>query len=195
MSYDYKILDQKYHLKGLINKDMCKKLIQFYEDKKHMAIPEASYKFDEGKRLADNFSCLNISELRNNEGFEEPHKIILFYINLVLTNYEEYIRTSGLSPNFKNIFMTKTNNIRILKYKVGECIKDHSDVDTTTRGSLTINLNDDYEGGEFRFFGGQEKVRLSTGEAMLFPAEPIWIHGTEPVIKGVRYTINCFLRS
>ena len=55
--------------------------------------------------------------------------------------------------------------------------------------SLTINLNDDYEGGEFRFFGGQVKVNLSAGEAI-----PLWIHGTEPVTKGARYTINCFLR-
>jgi len=30
---------------------------------------------------------------------------------------------------------------------------------------------------------------------MLFPAEPIWIHGTEPITKGTRYTINCFLHS
>ena len=28
---------------------------------------------------------------------------------------------------------------------------------------------------------------------MIFPAEPIWIHGTEPITKGVRYSINCFL--
>jgi hypothetical protein len=29
---------------------------------------------------------------------------------------------------------------------------------------------------------------------MLFPAEPVWIHGTEPITKGARYSINCFLR-
>ena len=32
----HKIIDQKYHMKGLISKDVCKKLIQFYEDKKHI---------------------------------------------------------------------------------------------------------------------------------------------------------------
>ena len=90
--------------------------------------------------------------------------------------------------------MTYTDNIRIIKYGVGQSIKDHSDLEQLTRGSLTINLNDDYEGGEFRFFGGRLKVNLSAGEAMLFPAEPIWIHGTEPVTKGTRYCINCFLK-
>ena len=58
-----------------------------------------------------------------------------------------------------------------------------------------LNLNEDYEGGEFRFFDGQIKEVFKTGDAMLFPAEPIWIHGTEPVTKGTRYSINCFLHS
>jgi hypothetical protein len=193
MSYDHKIIDQKYHLKNLINKDVCKQLIRFYEDKKHMTTPEASYKFKEGKRMEDNFGCLNISLLKDNEGFQEPYEIILKYLRIVLTNYEIYIRTK-LCPSFKNIFMTKTDNIRILKYDVGQCIKDHTDVGGNIRGSLTINLNDDYEGGEFRFFDGQEKLNLSAGEAMIFPGEPLWIHGTEPVTKGARYTINCFLQ-
>ena len=33
-----------------------------------------------------------------------------------------------------------------------------------------------------------------TGDAMIFPAEPIWIHGTEPITKGIRYSVNCFLK-
>jgi len=59
---------------------------------------------------------------------------------------------------------------------------------------FSINLKDDYEGGEFRFFDGQIKEVFKTGDAMLFPAEPIWIHGTEPITKGTRYSINCFLQ-
>jgi len=197
MSYDYKIIDQKYHLKGLVNPDICNQLIKFYEDHKHMTIPEDSYKFDEdtesNKIEEDNCSFLNISELKNEKDFEEPYKIILKYLRIVLTQYDIHMRTN-LCPTYENKFMTHTNNIRIIKYEVGQLIKDHSDVDDNIRGSLTMNLNDDYEGGEFRFFGGQVKLKLSQGEAMLFPAEPLWIHGTEPVTKGVRYAINCFLR-
>ena len=76
---------------------------------------------------------------------------------------------------------------------MGQSIIDHSDVDYRTRASCTLNLNEDYEGGEFRFFNGQIKESFKTGDAILFPAEPIWIHGTEPIIKGTRYAINCFL--
>ena len=94
-----------------------------------------------------------------------------------------------------DIFEKYPDNIRILKYEKGQCIKDHTDVGHDTRGSCTLNLNENYEGGEFRFFDGQIKESFKTGDAMLFPAEPIWIHGTEPVTKGSRYSINCFLQS
>tara|TARA_R100001440_G_scaffold26449_1_gene43081 strand:+ start:362 stop:964 length:603 start_codon:yes stop_codon:yes gene_type:complete len=193
MSYDRKIMDQKFHVKNLIDENMCKNLIQFYEDKIDMATPEESYKFEQDKIMLDNFGCLNLSQFKDNMGFQGPYDIIINYIRKVVADYEQYVKNT-LCPSFRNVFFTNTRNIRILKYNVGQCIKDHSDIDGYTRGSLTINLNDDYEGGEFRFFDGQEKVKLSRGEAMLFPAEPIWIHGTEPITKGVRYSINCFLR-
>ena len=186
-------MDQKFHVKNLIDENMCKNLIQFYEDKIDMATPEESYKFEQDKIMLDNFGCLNLSQFKDNMGFQGPYDIIINYIRKVVADYEQYVKNT-LCPSFRNVFFTNTRNIRILKYNVGQCIKDHSDIDGYTRGSLTINLNDDYEGGEFRFFDGQEKVKLSRGEAMLFPAEPIWIHGTEPITKGVRYSINCFLR-
>ena len=193
MIYNKKIIDLKYHLKGLINPDVCNKLISFYEDNKNLSTPEQSYKFDDDKVLEDNCSFLNLSENNKNPNFKEPYELIIKYLKIVLTNYEIYIR-NNFTPSYKNIFMTHTDNIRIIKYEVGQLIKDHTDVGGTNRGSLTINLNEDYEGGEFRFFGGELKLSLKTGEAMLFPAEPIWIHGTEPVTKGARYAINCFLK-
>ena len=197
MSYDHKIIDQKFHLKGLIDSKICDELIDFYKGKEHMTILENSWKFNKDRRLNaqeyDNFKVLDISKLRKEKDFEEIYKIILKYIRIVLTNHEIYVR-NNFCPNYQNIHMTHTKNIRILKYDVGHRIKDHTDVSGSTRGSLTINLNEDYEGGEFRFFGGRVKLSLSRGEAMLFPGEPIWIHGTEPITKGTRYAINCFLQ-
>ena len=197
MSYDYKIIDQKFHLKGLVDKAICNQLIQFYEDNLQDVVTEKSYKFNKdissNKKAQDNCGFLNISVFKDTEKYHKTYLIILKYLRIVLTNHEIYIR-NNLCPTYQNIFMNRTDNIRIIKYDVGQSIKDHTDVGETNRGSLTINLNDDYEGGEFRFFGGQVKLNLSAGEAMLFPAEPIWIHGTEPVTKGARYSINCFLK-
>jgi hypothetical protein len=193
MSYNHKIIELKYHLKELINQDVCNKLINFYETYKHMTLTEKSYKYNEDKIIEDNCNFLNLSLLKDKPNFDKPFEIILKYLNIMVTNYEIYVR-NNFCPNYVNKHMTHTDNIRIIKYDVGQCIADHSDIGDGNRGSVTINLNDDYEGGKFRFFGGRLKVNLSAGEAMLFPAEPIWIHGTEPVTKGCRYAINCFLK-
>jgi hypothetical protein len=39
-----------------------------------------------------------------------------------------------------------------LEYDVGQFIEDHSDIGSNIRASCTLNLNEDYEGGDFRFF-------------------------------------------
>jgi predicted 2-oxoglutarate/Fe(II)-dependent dioxygenase YbiX len=110
----------------------------------------------------------------------------------MITNYALHIQ-KNICPTFEQRLISKSNNIRIIKYEKEECIKDHCDVGGAIRASCTLNLNEDYKGGEFRFFDGKIKHSFKTGDAMIFPAEPIWIHGTEPVKKGVRYSINCFL--
>ncbi len=115
------------------------------------------------------------------------------YISIMITNYVLYIKSKKISPTFSNVLIGSSDNIRILKYEVGQSIEDHCDVSANIRASCTLNLNEDYEGGEFRFFDGQIKDSYKTGDAMIFPAEPIWIHGTEPKTKGTRYSINCFL--
>ena len=112
----------------------------------------------------------------------------------MITNYVLYIK-KNICPTFDNMNISRSHNIRILKYEKGHYIKDHCDVDGTVRASCTLNLNENYEGGEFRFFNGQVKNSFKTGDAILFPAEPIWIHGTEPITKGTRYSINGFLYS
>ena len=115
---------------------------------------------------------------------------------------EKYIITDKIGGDTINSW-NGFSKIRFNRYKKNQIMSKHidhiHDLFTGERKGIPILsivavLNDDYEGGEFRFFGGLEKVSLSTGEAMLFPAEPLWIHGTEPVTKGARYTINCFLR-
>jgi len=154
---------------------------------------EQSYKFKSNKFEEDNFKCLNLSILSTKENkYVKPLNLAKKYISIMITNYTFHIQ-KNICPTFNSKLISNSNNIRILKYNVGEQIKDHSDVDGHIRASCTLNLNENYEGGEFRFFNGQIKETFKTGDAMLFPAEPIWIHGTEPVTKGIRYSINCFL--
>jgi len=200
MSFDHKISDLKYRINGLVPKGTCTKIIDIFE--KHSKLlgnngygTESSYKFKTGKIEKDNFECLNLCVVEN------PDKEIEYalneakkYIGIMIANYVLYIKTKKICPDFNDRLIKSSDNIRILKYNVGSYISDHSDVGGPIRASCTLNLNEDYEGGDFRFFDGLIKESFKTGDAMLFPAEPVWVHGTEPVTKGVRYCINCFLQ-
>tara|TARA_R100001198_G_C5227829_1_gene207955 strand:- start:1279 stop:1869 length:591 start_codon:yes stop_codon:yes gene_type:complete len=194
MSFDHKISDLKYRINGLVPKDVCQRIINIFEKYPELNGPENSYKFKTKKIELDNFKCLDLSRIQN------PNEDILYalseakkYMSIMIANYVLHIKSKKISPNFDDSLINSSQNIRILKYGVGQCIKDHSDVAPGIRASCTLNLNENYEGGEFRFFDGQIKECFKTGDGMLFPAEPVWIHGTEPVIKGTRYSINCFL--
>jgi len=175
---------------------VCQKIIDIFEKYSELSLTEESYKFKTKKKEEDNFKCLNLSAIQN------PNEDILYalneakkYISIMIANYVLHIKSKKISPTFSDILISSSSNIRILKYNVDQSIKDHTDVGGTIRASCTLNLNEDYEGGEFRFFDGQIKEVFKTGDAMLFPAELIWIHGTEPITKGTRYSINCFLYS
>jgi len=194
MSYDHKIIDLKYRINGLVPKEVCQKIINTFEKYPELTSTERSYKYKTKRYEEDNFKCLNLSRIEN------PNEDILYalneakkYISIMIANYVLHIKSKKISPTFSDELITSSSNIRILKYAVGQSIKDHTDVGGTIRASCTLNLNEDYDGGEFRFFDGQIKEVFKTGDAMLFPAEPIWIHGTEPITKGTRYSINCFL--
>lgn len=195
MTYNYKITDLKFKIQKLVPEQSCKRLIEIYEKYPDLCFTEQSYKYESKKQEEDNFKCLNLSSINNpNKDILEALNICRTYISVVISNYVLHIR-KNICPTFLDNYMRKTNNIRILKYNLGECIKDHTDahIDSGIRASCTLNLNEDYVGGDFRFFNGQVKESFKTGDAMIFPAEPIWIHGTEPITKGVRYSVNCFL--
>ena len=80
-----------------------------------------------------------------------------------------------------------------MKYSLGAEIHPHSDHDPGTYGSISFNLNDNYEGGVFTFFNGNYSVELKKGDALIFPADYFWVHEVTPVTKGVRYSLNSFL--
>lgn len=196
MPYNHKILDLKHRINGLVPVNVCQKIINIFEKHPEFHIIEKSYKYKTKRHEEDNFKSLNLSIIQN------PKEDILYalneankYISIMIVNYVLHIKSKKISPTFSDILINSSSNIRILKYEEGQCIKDHTDVDPYLRASCTLNLNENYEGGQFRFFDGQIKEVFKTGDAMIFPAEPIWIHGTEPVTKGVRYSINCFLNS
>ena len=59
--------------------------------------------------------------------------------------------------------------------------------------SVVIYLNDDFEGGDFVFPDLNIKVRPKPGMMIAFPSTPHYTHGVEPVTKGERFAIVCWM--
>jgi predicted 2-oxoglutarate/Fe(II)-dependent dioxygenase YbiX len=65
--------------------------------------------------------------------------------------------------------------------------------------SCIINLNEDYEGGDFIFYDekGKEVVhryKLNKGTVVFFPSNFLFPHKVEPITKGTRYSIVIWLK-
>lgn len=193
-----KIKDLIFRQKNLVPKDKCKYFIDIFEKYKNLSGFEGSLKYIEevkkNERVEDNFKCLNLSNLYEIKEIKEAADLASFYISLMVLNYTNFLKVN-ISKFITDKYINITSNIRILKYSVGEQIMDHLDVNHFNRASCTLNLNEEYTGGEFTFFSGKHIETFKTGDGMIFPAEPIWIHGTKPVLSGTRYAINCFLKS
>jgi PKHD-type hydroxylase len=91
--------------------------------------------------------------------------------------------------------------MQITKYQVGGFYEFHKDGNGFTRDvsdknivtynktrklSMTVVLNDDYEGGEFEFLGNG-KIKEKMGTVIVFPS--YMQHRVLPVTKGVRYSL------
>ena len=185
-----------YRKEKLITKNHCSYFIDFFEKHVDKSTTENSAKYklrEKIKHEEDNYLCLNLSLLYNEPGFKKISDVAFSLISTMVLNYTQYLKIN-ITTAIVSDYMQKTNNIRIMRYEEGQEIKDHLDIGGANhRASCTINLNSNYEGGEFSFFSGKHLLNLKEGEGMIFPAEQIWIHGVRPVTKGTRYAINCFL--
>jgi len=185
-----------YRKEKLITKNQCVYFIDFFEKHIDKTTPEESTKFYLDKKqpnVKDNFLSLNLSKYYENDEFKKITDLAFSLISTMVLNYTQYLKIK-ITPAVVSDYMQCTKNIRIMRYKEGQEIKNHLDIGSTNvRASCTINLNSGYEGGEFSFFSDKHLLNLKEGEGIIFPAEQIWIHGVRPVTKVTRYAINCFL--
>jgi Rps23 Pro-64 3,4-dihydroxylase Tpa1-like proline 4-hydroxylase len=110
------------------------------------------------------------------------------------------------SVMFPEFDVSKILQIDFLKYQEGGKYEKHSDrgsESSTSRNryiSVIINLNSNYEGGEFIFFNpttrNDEIVReekLTNGSVLMFPSNFLFPHSVKPITRGTRYSLVCWL--
>ena len=102
-----------------------------------------------------------------------------------------------------NFEISSAESYQITKYEVGDFYKKHIDgigtegtkmidpknpnLDNKTRKlSMSINLNDDFEGGDLILYDS-DPIKQKTGNATFFPS--FMPHEVTPVTKGTRYSL------
>jgi predicted 2-oxoglutarate/Fe(II)-dependent dioxygenase YbiX len=79
----------------------------------------------------------------------------------------------------------------LLRYKEGQFYTEHTDSFKARPRAVSCSfaLNDDYEGGEWAFFGREKVIKVPKGAAVLFPSNFMYPHEIMPITKGTRYSI------
>lgn len=170
-----------------LTKDECEKLIQEYDDS--LSNIEVSIDSTNLKQKEATFKAFEV------QPYSPTFDFIKQKTKKVVNRYTKYLASSGLFHKLMKENFMFSHKYRILKYGTEAKIHPHTDHSPFTYGSITFNLNDDYEGGEFSFFHDNYRIKLKQGEAIVFPADYFWIHEVKPITKGVRYSLNSFLGS
>lgn len=98
---------------------------------------------------------------------------------------------------FRHLEIFRWNQVDILKYSENGKYEIHADHDSTVVRGVTaiINLNDEYEGGNFVFYDPMKKseiiktIELKKGSVLFFPSNFLYPHSIQPITKGTRYSL------
>lgn len=101
---------------------------------------------------------------------------------------------------FPQIQTSKLTQVDVLKYTPGGKYNAHIDHGFQCERTLSVilNLNEDYEGGDFVFFHQDcktemKRVSCKKGTVIMFPSNFLYPHAVEPITKGTRYSIVSWL--
>jgi len=170
-----------YIFKNVIKKEDCEKILNFAKDK-----------WQDGT-VGHTLNSQKITkEIRNSD--------------IVWCNEKEiqdlcwsYVKYANEDAGW-NVKIDSMQAIQITRYKKGGHYDFHRDGNGFTKTvfnnkiignprklSMSLILNEDYQGGEFEFFGEDNLIKEKTGTIIVFPS--FSVHRVRSVIKGTRYSL------
>jgi predicted 2-oxoglutarate/Fe(II)-dependent dioxygenase YbiX len=175
---------------NFLTHEECDRLINEFEQRKEESMFESSKNFKTNKHEYSSFKVVPLTPSTNNFDFIRQKTKAAIDLWIKYLEQPNFFFTTSLKEKLRF-----SHDYRIMKYETGSEIHPHSDHDPGTYGSISFNLNDNYEGGDFKFFNGNHTIPLGKGDALIFPADYFWVHEVTKVTKGERYSINSFIRS
>jgi predicted 2-oxoglutarate/Fe(II)-dependent dioxygenase YbiX len=177
-------------IEDVVSLDFCDDIINLYEDSPLWKA--ATIIGDRLDPTSRNVDTINISFADvNDTNYEEVRKQI---DNDLFTCVQKAIQS--YSEMMPHLVIQEDTGYELLRYKTGQFYKEHTDnfPGIPRIVSCSLVLNDDFEGGEFAFFGGTIRYAPKKGSALMFPSNFLYPHQIMPVTKGTRHSIITWFR-
>lgn len=176
-------------MERIIPEDLCDRIIKEFESESNWQSARTGSGLDTETRRCD---VINISEspiIANNPEVRKAIDDELYdHVANILKEYED---------KFPHLLLEikEDSGYELLRYRTGDFYVEHTDSfkEQPRALSVTINLNDDYDGGEFAFFNREIVAKIPKGSAIVFPSNFMYPHEVMPVTKGTRYSIITWL--
>jgi predicted 2-oxoglutarate/Fe(II)-dependent dioxygenase YbiX len=168
----------------VVPKKLCDRIIKEYKtckDWEHAAVGEGT--LAKNIRNTDTIAISKPLIIDNNSKIRSAiDKEVFQSASKAITTYNSL---------FPHVRIEEDSGYDLLRYDTGQFYTEH--VDSFKRHPRSVScsfaINDEYEGGEFAFFGRKFKYNLKKGSAIMFPSNFMYPHEIMPVTKGTRYSI------
>jgi predicted 2-oxoglutarate/Fe(II)-dependent dioxygenase YbiX len=180
-----KLKDYIVHFDYYITKDVCDKTvdyindINFKEHKFYNPITKTEKTISGSQELSVSWD--NIPTKNN----------IHQFFNKALREYQQKFKFSWFD-GFQAFSPVRFNKYSETKKMALHCDHIHTLFDGQNKGipilSILSVLNEDYEGGDFIMFD-KYKIKLKTGDVLIFPSNFMYPHKVKPVLRGTRYSM------
>ena len=174
-------------VKNTISKEICQLLID--ENNEKGWVKHAWYNNQTDKKYSEETKELEVISCTR----EQQEKLTPAIIN-ALGQYQDLCSWKGKKTG-SGKWLKQFSRIRFNKYDVGTMMRSHYDhihniFDGERKGvpivSIVANLNEDYEGSEF--VCRDTKIKLKTGDILMFPSNFMYPHEVTECTKGTRYS-------
>lgn len=182
MAIDYDIKEYIQIVNGALTDALCEAILKEYSNTNEWIDAIVKKGID---RTIRNTDIIHMTFPNSLAVSEERQKIDKYLFASANNAIQAYVN------RFKYCHINKDTGYDLLRYTTGGFYTEHTDayLEQPRAVSCSFSLNDDYEGGEWAFFGGEFVVKPPKGSAIMFPSNFMYPHQILPVTKGTRYAV------
>lgn len=133
----------------------------------------------------------------NNEIRNDFNKREIAYINpdVFIGLEEKILNTINKLNILNNIIYTKIPYFSFNRYSVGDFLNYHEDSHEIEKGAtitIVLELSEEFDGGEFCYIHESIEKTFDKGKGNLYIFDSFTQHKVKKILKGNRYSINCW---